>query len=117
MSRVFTVSVTGLADVERRLNPTPLLRDIDRVTEAYTHKIANDAAVAAPRKTGRLANSIPASVKKEGECMWSLGSDLPYALKQEYEHKTKKGFVRKSVWNNRTPYRNKISEEIRHLGR
>ncbi len=115
MSRI-DLNIRGINDVIRALDPERITQDLDRITEAYTRKMANETAEAAPRDTGRLANSFPASVEKESECVWTYGSDLPYATRQEYEHRTKKGFVRKTVWTNRNPYREKIRERIREIG-
>jgi hypothetical protein len=78
--------------------------------------MANESAEMAPRLTGKLKNSITASVEQESEGVWTYGSDLPYATRQEYEHRSKKGFIRKSVWNNREPYRNKINQRIGEIG-
>ncbi|MFJ5716533.1 hypothetical protein [Neobacillus sp. NPDC093127] len=132
-NRTFSVKVDGLDELLQALDPGPVVTDIDRITEAYTRKMANESAIGAPRKTGKLANSFPSSVRKEGgfgaktkswilfgkatTAVWSFGSDLPYALKQEYEHRSKKGFVRKAVWNNREAYREKIRERLGQMGR
>lgn len=116
MSRTFNVNVSGLNDVLRMLDDGPLKTDLDRITEAYTRKMANETAQAAPVDTGKLKNSFPPSVRKEADVSWSYGSDVPYAKKQEYEHRTKKGFVRKTVWNNRELYRNKINERLGEMG-
>jgi hypothetical protein len=112
----FNINVSGLNDVLQILDIGPVKTDLDRITEAYTRKMANESAEGAPRKTGKLKNSFPPSVRKEEEVSWSFGSDVPYAKKQEYEHKSKKGFVRKAVWNNREPYRNKIKERLGQMG-
>jgi hypothetical protein len=114
--RTFNVSVSGLREVLQALDTGPVKTDLDRITEAYTRKMANEAAEGAPRKTGKLKNSFPPSVRKEADVHWSFGSDVPYALRQEYEHKTKKGFVRKAVWNNREAYRNKLKERLGQMG-
>ncbi|MEH7246464.1 hypothetical protein V7114_06650 [Neobacillus niacini] len=116
MSQNFTVNVAGLRDVLRTLESGPLKTDLDRITEAYTRKMANETSEAAPVDTGKLKNSFPPSVRKDADVSWSYGSDVPYAKKQEYEHHTKKGFVRKTIWNNREPYRNKINERLGEMG-
>jgi hypothetical protein len=116
VSRTFNVNVSGLNDVLRMLDDGPVKTDLDRITEAYARKMANETAMAAPVDTGKLKNSFPPSVRKEADVSWSYGSDVPYAKKQEYEHRTKKGFVRKTVWNNRELYRNKINERLGEMG-
>jgi hypothetical protein len=92
------------------------MTDLDRITEAYARKMANEAAQGAPVDTGRLRNSFPPSVRKESDVHWSFGSDVEYAKVQEYEHRSKKGFVRKAVWDNREAYRNKIKERLGQIG-
>ena len=84
----------------------------DKVTETYTRKMANESTEMAPVKTGDLRASIAASPEKLDDALWQYGSDLPYAVIQEYTHATKKGFIRKAVWNNRTPYREALRREV-----
>lgn len=85
---------------------------VDKVTETYTRKMANESAGMAPVDTGDLRASIAASPRRMQLGTWEYGSELPYARRQEYEHKSKKGFIRKSVWNNRESYRNAIRKEL-----
>lgn len=110
--RPINISVSGLSEVLSQLDDAEIARDIGRITETYARKIANESAANAPVDTGRLKNSLASSPKKESETSWTIGSDLPYALRQEYEHRTKKGFTRKAVWDNRTPFREKIAERL-----
>ncbi len=84
----------------------------DKVTEAFTRKIANESAEMAPVDTSDLKNSILASPERLYLAEWQFGSRLPYANRQEYEHPSKKGFIRKAVWNNRDEYRKKLREEV-----
>lgn len=84
----------------------------DKVTETYTRKMANESAKMAPVDTGALRASIAASPRRLKVGTWEYGSHLPYARRQEYEHWSKKGFIRKSVWNNREAYREAIKREI-----
>lgn len=85
----------------------------DKVTETYTRKMANESASLAPKDTGDLISSITASPRRLQPSTWEYGSELPYARRQEYEHASKKGFIRKSVWNNRTPYRDALKRELK----
>lgn len=112
----FKFTVTGADKVIKAFETSDILGDIDRITETYTRKMANTTAERAPVKSGKLRDSFPPSVRKEGPGIWSYGSHLPYATRQEYEHRTKKGFVRKTVWENRTPYREAIKERIDKIG-
>lgn len=52
----------------------------------------------APKDTTALAHSIMASVHKEAPLTWVYGSTMPYAQRQEYEHKTKKAYFRRAIW-------------------
>lgn len=84
----------------------------DKVTETYTRKMANESAAMAPVRDNILAPSIAASPEKLQDGVWQFGSTVEYARRQEYEHSTKKGFIRKSVWNNREPYREALRREV-----
>lgn len=84
----------------------------DKVTETYTRKMANESADIAPVDTGDLRASITASPRKIKNAEWEYGSDLAYARVNEYENPTNKGFIRKSIWNNRTPYREALKREV-----
>lgn len=116
MAKSFSVSVTGIDKLLKQLDPKVVNKEIDKVTETYARKMANAAAMKAPRKDGWLKNSLVASVKSEGNGVWSWGSDLPYALRQEYEHATARGFVRKSIWEYRNEYREAVRVLLRGLG-
>ena len=85
---------------------------VDKVTETYTRKMANESTKMAPVDTGALRASIAASPRRLQVGTWEYGSHLPYARRQEYEHKTKRGFIRKAVWRNRNDYRRAIRREI-----
>lgn len=111
------VSVKGLDDVLRKLEKQlgkEAEGDLDKITEAYARKMAAEAAEMAPLKDGFLKNSIASSPQQSDDDIhtWEYGSNLPYATRQEYEHKSRKGFIRKSVWNNREKYRAAIKKRI-----
>ena len=84
----------------------------DRVTEKYTRKMANEAGKNAPVKDNVLRPNIIASPRRIEKGTWEFGGTVDYARRQEYEHKTKKGFIRKAVWNNREPYRKELRKEM-----
>ena len=84
----------------------------DKITETYTRKMANESGRMAPVDSGDLRASIIASPRRLQSATWEYGSELPYARRQEYEHRSKKGFIRKSVWKNRTPYREALRKEF-----
>src|SRR5690606_14001016 len=84
----------------------------DKVTATYTRKMANESGGMATVDTGDLRASIIASPERLSNALWQFGSDLSYARKQEYENISNKGFIRKSIWNNRTPYREALKREV-----
>lgn len=84
----------------------------DKVTETYTRKMANEAADGAPVKSGDMRANIAASPRRVSKALWEFGGTLPYTKRQEYEHKSKKGFIRKAVWRNRNDYREAIRREV-----
>lgn len=88
-------------------------KDIDKISEAYAHQMAKESARKAPYDTGALINSILAS-PEPGEFLgeWTYGSDLPYARRQEYEHSSRKGFIREVVWNNRDKYSEAVRKAV-----
>jgi hypothetical protein len=114
-----TIRISGIDDVLQNLGvqgARELQYDLDQVVERSARTMANDAAHNAPYKTGKLASSIPPSVEKLDEMHWQFGSDVEYATRQEYEHATKKGFFRKSVWSNREDFRLAIIEAVNRHG-
>ena len=87
----------------------------DKVTESYTRKMANDSADMAPVKSGDMRADIASSPTRLARASWQFGGTLPYTRRQEYEHKTKKGFIRKAVWKNRNDYREALRREVAKL--
>lgn len=111
------VRVFGIEDVLRRLDRQigeAAIRDVDRITETYARKMAQESADMAPVKDGGLRGSLASSpeVSDDSDHVWEWGSDLPYANRQEYEHATHKGFARKAVWNNREDYRKAVKKRV-----
>ena len=116
MASEFKINVSGIEATMKKLDPRKVDREMNNLTETYARKMANSAALKAPRKDGWLKSSLVASPKRVRVGVWSWGSDLPYALRQEYEHKTKKGFVRSTIWEYRTEYREAVRLLLRGLG-
>lgn len=91
-----------------------VVKDVDKITESYTRKMAGEAADGAPVESGLLKNSLASSPKKSDEPnTWEYGSNLPYAQRQEYEHKSKRGFIRRSIWNNEDAYKNAVAKRVK----
>lgn len=85
---------------------------VGNTVEAYARKMAADASHNAPILDGFLKGSLTSSPEPIDKTTWMFGSDLPYALRQEYEHASKKGFVRRAIWSNRTAYRDALKRRI-----
>jgi Bacteriophage HK97-gp10, putative tail-component len=112
----FTVKATGVDEVLRKLGAEgarELTKELDRIVEKHALKVVNEARNNAPIDTGALKNSI--DIYEKGELYRVVGSDRPYARRQEYEHKTKKGYFRKALWNEREPFRKDIKDAIERL--
>lgn len=98
----FNVKVTGINEVREKLgaraaNDLEDALDLDIGVE--TRKMANAGADRAPIETGALKASIRYSTRRDGSMAYHFGSYLPYALRQEYEHKTKSPFLRTAYWD------------------
>lgn len=114
------IRVTGLDEVLESLGERGgkrLAEEIDGIVEQVVFEMINDARTMTPRDTGKLANSIDMVDQDTKPMERTFGSDVPYATRQEYEHATQKGFMRKAVWNNRTYLRDEINDAIKRTGR
>jgi hypothetical protein len=113
----FTVKVQGVDEVLRKLGSEgakALEQRLDNIVEANAIKIANEAKENAPIRDGFLKRSIrlygrPARLAR------TIGSNMPYAQRQEYEHKTHKAYFRRALWNGREPFRKDIRDELKKL--
>lgn len=88
---------------------------LDKVVKRYSVEAAEKAKPMCPVLTGILQKSLTVSVdynkrtyvpitgKKVGSMTYLVGSGLPYAAKQEYEHATKSHFLHKGVERVRKP--------------
>ncbi len=108
------VNVKGLNSVMKDFSLAGIKAqgNADKVTETYARKMANESADMAPVKSGDLRANLISSPYRLKAGTWQFGGTLPYTRRQEYEHKSKKGFIRKAVWNNRTPYREALRREV-----
>lgn len=113
--------VTGVQKtIKTKFNDIKLEQDIDKITEAYVRKIANDAAEKAPILTGLLKNTLISGVRRspiDRIGVWEIIAGTDYTVRQEYEHKTNKGFIRRSVWDNEPAYKHAIEKRIKDGGR
>lgn len=77
-----------------KLSAEQLSAAIDTDLGVEARKTAMDAAEHTPVETGALQASIRYSAARERKLRYHWGSKLPYALRQEYEHKALKGWMR-----------------------
>lgn len=113
MTRI-NISVKGLDSVMKDFSEAgrKAQDNADKVTETYARKMANEGADMAPVDTGDLRANLLASPRRLKTATWEFGGTLAYTRRQEYEHATKKGFIRKAVWRNRNDYREKLRKEV-----
>lgn len=111
----YKIELKGVEDVINKLakKGTQAYENSEKITETYARKMANDSAGMAPVDSGALRSSIASSPKRLGHALWQYGSDLPYARRQEYEHQSKKGFIRKSVYSNGNDYVDRLKKELK----
>lgn len=115
----FSVRANGVEEVLRRLGTrgaTVLAEELDTIVEEQALLTVNDAKGHAPIKDGFLKRSIKL-YGKPVKLSRTIGSNRPYAQRQEYEHETHKGYFRKALWSRREPFRKAIQEEIEKLNR
>ncbi len=96
----YRVDFKGVDDVRRQLGrgaARKMKRRIGNALEEGVRDMAENSYQRSPKETTALANSILASVQKEAPLTWYYGSTMPYAQRQEYEHKTKKGYFRLAI--------------------
>lgn len=94
-----------------------LVGEIDTYTDKITDQAATESARKAPILTGRLRNNIQNSKESIRPMAREYGSgDVDYAAIQEYEHATKSGFFRKTIWEIRNPYSSGIRDILRRHG-
>lgn len=111
----FEVKTAGAKEVMKRFKhfyDASTENAIGNTVETYARKMAADAADNAPIKDGLLKNSLASSPERVAQMTWTWGSNLAYARRQEYEHRTHKGFVRRSIWANRAAFRAALRRRI-----
>lgn len=111
------VELQGVDEIQKLLGRTAAnrlhrrladdIRDgVDRMTEQ-----AHDNA---PILTGALKQSILAHIYKESDFEYVFGSNLPYARRQEYEHKTKGFYFHRAILPEVPKLKSKMIFTIRH---
>ena len=100
----YKVSVKGIDDIEKKLGRKSAGRMKGRYIDTMQEGVedmAEDSFQMAPVETSALRNSIKASVTREAPLTWYYGSVMPYAQRQEYEHKSKRHYFYRSVTKNK----------------
>jgi len=109
------VNLTGLNEVLANLEQiaSDVPNEVDEAVERTALQMVNTSRQEAPRLTGRLANSIDIFPQdtKQGERTW--GSDVEYARRQEYEHRTKSGYIRRSVTKHEGTFKTELENAVR----
>ncbi|MEK4409370.1 hypothetical protein COF37_25975 [Bacillus wiedmannii] len=113
------VVIKGKADVLRAINPERYKTPIAQTVEKHTRLQANQASNRAPILWGPLSESIPASVKMVigAKIIGTYGSPLIYAAVQEFTHKTKKGFMRKTTFEGEKPFVDDINKTVQRVAK
>lgn len=108
------VKVSGLDEVMKDFSLAGMKAQgkADKVTETYARKMANESASNAPVKSGDLRANLISSPHRVSAGLWRFGGTLAYTRRQEYEHRSRKGFIRKAVWGNRNDYREALRREV-----
>lgn len=112
----YKVEFSGIDGVQRKLgrrSAKELKRRVGLSIEQGTRDMAEQAYQNAPKDTTALAQSILASVEKEAPLTWYFGSIMPYAQRQEYEHKTKNAYFRRAIWQEMPVIHGRIASQVR----
>lgn len=67
----------------------------------------------APVETGALRSSILSSIQREGDMEYIFGSYMPYAQRQEYEHRSKNMYLHRAVWSEQGGIKRDIKKTIK----
>ncbi|MCU4797012.1 hypothetical protein OB971_18205 [Bacillus cereus] len=113
------VVIKGKTDVLRAINPERYKTPIVQTVEKHTRLQANQASNRAPILWGPLSESIPASVKMVvgAKIIGTYGSPLIYAAVQEFTHKTKKGYMRKTAFEGEQPFVEDLSQTVQRVAK
>lgn len=110
------VQASGFDEVIRALGSAAANRlesavEIDVATGVRKMTLA--AFKNAPVETGALRSSILKSIQREGSMEYIFGSYMPYAQRQEYEHRTKNRYLHRAVWAEQGGIEREIRKSIK----
>lgn len=79
----------------KKLQTNAIESAMDGAVEDVAKDAANQMSALAPVDTGLLRSSLraPVSVEKDGEGTWAIRNLTEYTIRQNFEHRTKGGFV------------------------
>lgn len=112
----YKVDVKGIDEVIRKLGVNgahEVRKGIGVDVKEGVYNMAEQASDNAPVDTGALSASIVPTVEKIAPLSWRFGSPLPYAQRQEYEHKTHKAYFRRAIWAEQYELRDKMKSTIK----
>lgn len=107
---------SGIKNVKReygRRGARKLKKRVGLAVEEGIRDMAEQAYQNAPVDTTALKHSILASVQKEAPLSWYFGSTLPYAQRQEYEHKTKRFYFRRAIRKEQPILRDRLGDIVK----
>jgi hypothetical protein len=96
----YDLSLVGMDKLLNRLserNVRRVLDATDKATKDYANELARKMADKAPILTGELMRSLRDSPIRKGPGWYYLMATVDYTWVQEYEHRTKSGFIRRNI--------------------
>lgn len=102
---------------ELQFNSSQIASTIDSKIDKITRETANEMARGAPVDTGHLKSTLWASrsVEKLGEGDYTIRNLTLYGRRQNYEHRTKAGFMTNPAMKGAQRVEIEVMEEIRRL--
>lgn len=109
----YRIRSKGIDRLIDRLDPAKLEAKVEGTLAVGVQKMAIQAYKNAPVETGALRASILRSVQRDGDLEYIFGSYMPYAQRQEYEHKTKRMYLHRAIWVNEVPLRREFEQTVK----
>lgn len=106
----------GVDAALKGLTDETAVEDADKLAEGSIRRIGTDAANRAPVDTGHLRNTMTSGIERSQSApkgVWDLINQTDYTLIQEFNHKSKSGFIRNSVDAESPRFKEIISERFK----
>jgi len=103
------------ADLSKLTDPSAE-EDADKLAEGSLRRIGTDAANRAPVDTGHLRNTMTSGIERSVSAqkgVWDLIDGTDYTMVQEYEHRSKSGFIVNSVRAETPRYAQVVEERFK----